>query len=202
MRALPQQRKFALNMFYVCLFYEMVMLPLTSRIWERNFLKLWYFQYSCINPVIYCWRLGEICAAVKIHCRNSYIANDHVLRKVGAQNWQLPLGEKMSCILARKHYFNPQLKLCLHNRRQLISTASSVSGQFYRRIFVYKNWKGYCKTGCTVCSQLVCIHPTCVSRIINDFNILSQWLSSQSPGDAAVVNLLNYCLYSVKSHRT
>ena len=35
----------------------------------------------------------------------------------------------MPCILARKHYFNPQLKHCLHNRRQLISTASSVSGQ-------------------------------------------------------------------------
>lgn len=32
LRALPQQRKSALNMFYVCLFYEMVMLPLTSRI--------------------------------------------------------------------------------------------------------------------------------------------------------------------------
>lgn len=35
----------------------------------------------------------------------------------------------MSCILARKHYFNPQLKHCLHNRRQLISTASSVPSQ-------------------------------------------------------------------------
>lgn len=32
LRALPQQRKSALNMFYVCLFYEMVMLPLKSRI--------------------------------------------------------------------------------------------------------------------------------------------------------------------------
>lgn len=105
---------------------------------RTEFSQTLIFSNSCINPVIYCWRLGEICAAVKTHCRNSYVANDHVLRKVGAQNWQLPLGEKMPCILARKHYFNPQLKHCLHNRRQLISTASSVSGQFYRRIFVYK----------------------------------------------------------------
>lgn len=96
---------------------------------RTEFSQTLIFSNSCINPVIYCWRLVEICAAVKTHCRNSYVANDHVLRKVGAQNWQLPLGEKRSCILARKHYFNPQLKHCLHNRRQLISTASSVSDQ-------------------------------------------------------------------------
>lgn len=78
LRAPLQQRKSALNMFYVCFIHAICYLPYFVFLILRDgyattnftylgteFCQTLIFSNSCINPVIYCWRLREIRAAVK-----------------------------------------------------------------------------------------------------------------------------------------